>query len=231
MCPGIETVAQPFAERYFEFKFSAGTKMASNDPDECEAGLLGAEDASEEASAPVALCRRGSAALGLLVLLALLAMGGHRSLRLHPHLEANVEDFVREFSMPEGAGVNLGGWFVLEDWFFSGSSGKLVSSEHREGQGRCLPPLLHHVNEPWPSEGVLAFRLNASMGTKQTTRIFQAHREEFFQKEELQEIVRSGIDTIRLPLTWAAFADALAPLSPSVYAAHNPDTEARHSQS
>ncbi|CAE7250949.1 exgA [Symbiodinium pilosum] len=183
--------------------------MASNDPDECEAGLLGAEDASEEASAPVALCRRGSAALGLLVLLALLAMGGHRSLRLHPHLEANVEDFVREFSMPEGAGVNLGGWFVLEDWFFSGSSGKLVSSEHREGQGRCLPPLLHHVNEPWPSEGVLAFRLNASMGTKQTTRIFQAHREEFFQKEELQEIVRSGIDTIRLPLTWAAFADAL----------------------
>ena len=43
--------------------------------------------------------------------------------------------------------------------------------------------------------------------------------------EELQEIVRSGIRTIRLPVTWAAFADALAPLSPSVYAAHNPDIE------
>ena len=27
---------------------------------------------------------------------------------------------------PTGAGVNLGGWLVLEDWFFSGSSGSYL---------------------------------------------------------------------------------------------------------
>jgi hypothetical protein len=32
------------------------------------------------------------------------------------------------------------------------------------GQGQCLPPLLPHSDEPWPSEGVLAYRLNATKG-------------------------------------------------------------------
>ena len=32
------------------------------------------------------------------------------------------------------------------------------------GQGQCLPPLLPHSDEPWPSEGVLAHRLNATKG-------------------------------------------------------------------
>ena len=35
---------------------------------------------------------------------------------------------------------------------------------------------------------------------------------------------RAGITTIRLPLTWAAFADALEPLS-DIYASYNPDLE------
>lgn len=37
-------------------------------------------------------------------------------------------------------------------------------------------------------------------------------------------VSRTGISTIRLPLTWAAFADALAPLSP-VYASFDPERE------
>ena len=210
-------------------------------------------------------CQRGAVRVGLTALaLALLAVGllcgdKLRTLRGDAQEVQGLSE-VFEFSMPKGAGVNLGGWFVLEDWFFSGSHGKLVSSE-TQGQGRCLPPLLHHVDEAWPSEGVLlrsracklyefvsgllfipwtsfrhgvgsghprlASRLNASFGSQETARIFKAHREEFFTKDELQEIIRSGIDTIRLPITWAAFADALAPLSQSVYAAHNPDTEAQ----
>lgn len=203
------------------------------DPDECEAGLLSVEE-DPEVVAPRAArgrcqCQRGAVRVGLTALaLALLAVGllcgdKLRTLRGDAQEVQGLSELF-EFSMPKGAGVNLGGWFVLEDWFFSGSHGKLVSSE-TQGQGRCLPPLLHHVEEAWPSEGVLASRLNASFGSKETARIFKAHREEFFTKDELQEIIRSGIDTIRLPITWAAFADALAPLSQNVYAAHNPDTE------
>lgn len=134
--------------------------------------------------------------------------------------------------LKRGAGVNLGGWLVLEDWFFSGTSGSDFDFDKRgqeickrqtklkgsvlnmaesqfwkwsdgsdhwikcergscvlnvskkrtkwtclengfgwgfvmsqgAGQGQCLPPLLPHSDEPWPSEGVLAHRLNATKG-------------------------------------------------------------------
>ena len=132
-----------------------------------QTGLLRqAEEGAAEEEVPVAKAPRGRrllcglglslALLGSLALVAFFAPGfdlpGFRNLR-RPTLRAAVEAAVQEFSMPEGAGVNLGGWFVLEDWFFSGSKGSLVSSE-KTGQGLCLPPLLHHVDEPWPSEGV-----------------------------------------------------------------------------
>jgi len=127
------------------------------------------------------------------------------------------------YEMPQGAGVNLGGWLVLEDWFFSGTSGSFVMSQGA-GQGQCLPPLLPHSDEPWPSEGVLAHRLNATKGKEETIKIFEAHRTQFLADDDLQKIAATGISTIRLPLTWAAFADALAPLSP-VYASFDPERE------
>ena len=46
----------------------------------------------------------------------------------------NVRDVTELYEMPKGAGVNLGGWLVLEDWFFSGSSGS------------CLTPLGHNLS-------------------------------------------------------------------------------------
>mmetsp|Transcript_55776 Transcript_55776/g.104623 ORF Transcript_55776/g.104623 Transcript_55776/m.104623 type:complete len:530 (+) Transcript_55776:27-1616(+) len=186
--------------------------------DETESELL-----SNQEAAPPRRCRRyqwsifvGSGAFIFMVLLIRVGIG-------HSLQETNLNGIVEEFTMPRGAGVNLGGWFVLEDWFFSGSDGRFVMSEEK-GQGKCLPPLLRHIDKPWPSEGVLAFELNASLGADETTKIFKAHREAFFTKDEFRQIVTSGIDTIRLPLTWAAFADALAPLNP-VYAAHNANTD------
>eukprot|EP00930_Biecheleria_cincta_P047209 TRINITY_DN32673_c0_g1_i1.p1 TRINITY_DN32673_c0_g1~~TRINITY_DN32673_c0_g1_i1.p1 ORF type:complete len:577 (-),score=64.70 TRINITY_DN32673_c0_g1_i1:157-1788(-) len=122
-------------------------------------------------------------------------------------------------------GVNLGGWFVLEDWFFSGRVGNHVMSEDTRGQGRCLPPLLPQVEEPWPSEGVLTSRLNHSMGWKKTARIFDAHRRTFIQESDVRGIASTGIRTIRLPLTWAAFADALGRLDKNVYGSHDPNTD------
>ena len=59
------------------------------------------------------------------------------------------------------AGVNLGGWLCLEDWFYSGNSGLHVSTIDHDGQGRCLPPLR---SIPWTSEGNLTFELNRSKG-------------------------------------------------------------------
>jgi len=122
-------------------------------------------------------------------------------------------------------GVNIGGWFVLEDWFFSGTSGRHVMSIEKTGQGLCLPPLLNHVDEPWPSEGILTYRLNQSKGEKETVEIFNAHRETFLRTDDLMDIAAQGIQTLRLPLTWAAFADALAPLDAKVYGSHDPDKD------
>ena len=158
----------------------------SVDPDECEAGLLG----EGEVTAPKAArchCRRAVALASAPLVLALLGVALWQA---HPRSErTDVQALLQEFSMPKGAGVNLGGWFVLEDWLFSGADGKMVSSDE-DGQGRCLPPLLHHVDKAWPSEGVLASRLNASFGSEQTAKIFRAHREEFFTKERPQNPLR-----------------------------------------
>lgn len=60
----------------------------------------------------------------------------------------------------------------------------------KEGQGRCLPPLLPHSDEPWPSEGVLAHRLNATKGTEPTIQVFEAHRRNFLAPDDLEKIAR-----------------------------------------
>eukprot|EP00435_Cladocopium_sp_Y103_P027550 s1889_g6.t2 len=114
-----------------------------------------------------------------------------------------INDVTRLYEMPQGAGVNLGGWLVLEDWFFSGSSGSFVMSQG-VGQGQCLPPLLPHSDEPWPSEGVLAYHLNATKGKDQTVKIFEAHRREFLADDDLQKIAEklgenSGEETALVP--------------------------------
>lgn len=123
------------------------------------------------------------------------------------------------------AGVNLGGWLCLEDWFFSGDSGRFVSTTQPDGQGSCLPPLVRQLTEKWPSEGVLTQRLNQSRGMQDTIAAFEAHRHSFVGEEDLQAIASLGIQTIRVPLTWAAFADALAPIDKAIYGSHDPDKD------
>ncbi|CAK8999721.1 3-beta-glucanase 1) (Exo-1 [Durusdinium trenchii] len=160
---------------------------------------------------------------------ALIAVGslcavGYLGVRQSGTMERMYDDAVTElFTMPKGAGVNLGGWLVLEDWFFSGSSGSFVMSQ-KQGQGQCLPPRLSHADEPWPSEGVLAHHLNATKGQEETLKIFEEHRKYFMTDFDLDQIAQNGISTIRLPLTWAAFADALAPLD-GIYSSYDPERE------
>jgi len=123
------------------------------------------------------------------------------------------------------AGVNFGGWLCLEDWFYSGEHGNSVMTLVQSGQGACLPPDLPHLLEPWPSEGFLTQRLNQSQGWEKTADIFLAHRHSYIGESDLQDLQKLGIKYIRVPLTWAAFADALAPVDKGVYGSHNPDED------
>jgi len=123
------------------------------------------------------------------------------------------------------AGTNFGGWLVLEDWFFSGQEGRYVMTVDPRGQGACLPPELRGSGEPWPSEGILTQRLNDTYGSLKTVDIFTAHRHSFIGEQDLHKLAELGIRHVRVPLTWAAFADALAPISPTVYGSHNASGE------
>lgn len=122
-------------------------------------------------------------------------------------------------------GVNFGGWLCLEDWFFSGPAGRNVMSAHPEGQGACLPPLVAGLEQTWPSEGVLTKRLNDSLGAQAAADAFTAHRHSYIGESDLAGVAKLGIKKIRVPLNWAAFADALAPLDKDVYGSHDPETD------
>jgi len=126
------------------------------------------------------------------------------------------------------AGVNLGGWLNLEDWFFSGAAGAFVSTgdDMQQGQGACLPPGATQLPTHWPSEGRLVKMLNESMGPEQTAEIFMSHRRSFIGNDDLDIIQSLGITTVRVPLNWAAFADALSPIDADVYGQHDPEQDA-----
>jgi len=123
--------------------------------------------------------------------------------------------------------VNLGGWLCLEDWFHSGSVGRYVSTPDTlpQGQGACLPPLLTGpLEEPWPSEGILVDRLHKSDASPEE--IFTAFRKSFITEVDFAQIASLGIGTVRIPISWAMFADVLAVLDKSVYGSHDPGWEA-----
>merc|ERR1719223_826610 len=135
------------------------------------------------------------------------------------HFSASTENLVA---------VNLGGWMCLEDWFHSGSVGRYVSTPDAlsRGQGACLPPLVPGpLDEPWPSEGILAHRLNQSHGPDYAAEAFSVFRENFVTEQDFEQIASLGIKSIRIPINWAFFADALTPLAPDIYGAHNPDMD------
>jgi hypothetical protein len=63
------------------------------------------------------------------------------------------------------------------------------------------------------------------MGPAKTAEAFAAHRHSFIGNSDLEGMAALGIRIVRVPLTWAAFADALAPIDEKTYAGHNPDTD------
>jgi len=150
-----------------------------------------------------------------------------------PSPPSDATDSVKNVNVTIPSGVNTGGWLCLEDWFFSGDAGRIVATGKNtpQGQGACLPPLVQQLDSPWASEGELTYRLNATHGPKNTSEIFMAHRRNFMAESrtsdhELANMAKIGVKNVRVPMTWAAFADALSPINNRIYGSHNPDTEA-----
>jgi len=118
-------------------------------------------------------------------------------------------------------GVNFGGWLCLEDWFFSGAAGEYVDSGWPfTGQGACLPGQLPTVGEPWKSEGTLTKQLG-----EDAARMFKEFRGTYITDDDWRQAAAAGITSVRVPITWAAFADALARAAPDAYGKHDPDKD------
>ncbi|CAK0827489.1 unnamed protein product, partial [Prorocentrum cordatum] len=127
-------------------------------------------------------------------------------------------------SMP--VGVNFGAWLCLEDWFFSGAAGEYVdsgwpgSASAAAGQGACLPPGLPRAGEPWKSEGTLTKQLGEDAVSAITE-----FRNTYITEDDWRQAAAAGITSVRVPITWAAFADALAEAAPDAYGKHDPDLD------
>jgi aryl-phospho-beta-D-glucosidase BglC (GH1 family) len=102
-----------------------------------------------------------------------------------------------------------------------------VMTEGTDGQGACFPPAVAALNAPWPSEGNLTQRLVTLKGKDFAAKAFEAHRHQFITEDDLSAMASLNLQVIRVPLTWAAFADALAPLDKGAYGSHNPEYETR----
>lgn len=132
------------------------------------------------------------------------------------------------------AGVNVGGWLNLEDWFYSGVGGRSVSTgpDFPNGQGACLPPRLLQLEDGfrWSSEGNLTFRLLNHSDVKgdksKVADIYMAHRRSFIGDDDLKKMSEEGIKYVRAPVNWGAFADSLAFLDNEEYGSHDPDKDA-----
>lgn len=139
--------------------------------------------------------------------------------------ERNYNDIVHYSTKTDNlVAVNLGGWLCLEDWFFSGAVGRYVSTPDKlPGQGACLPPKLPGpLPRPWASEGQLANWLTKEHGAQFTVDVFKAHRETFITQLDYSQIAGLGIRSVRIPMSWVVFADALAPVNSTIYGSHDP---------
>jgi len=178
-------------------------------PDDSDAGAL----ATLRRALPIPL--PAAAALSALSVMTCVALGAIIGVSIG-HRRAQPSASWSTVQVPP-YGVGIGGWLVLEDWFFSGATGRHVMSQDPVGQGMCLPPLLQRSEEPWPSEGVLVRRLEQEHGWKAAVQVFEAHRHTFIGDSDWRRMQSLGLSMVRIALPWFAFADALSPLDPSIY--------------
>ena len=132
-------------------------------------------------------------------------------LREEPFIDANEKSIASE-------GVSLDGWFHISASLFvpssmesSGGSGSSSSSSSNTNDKKAyvFPPALSKPdkNFGWSSEGDLGAKLVSQKGESVARAAFTAHRRTFITDSDLTAIKRSGLTHVRVPITWAMFAE------------------------
>jgi len=134
-------------------------------------------------------------------------------LREEPFIDANEKSIASE-------GVSLDGWFHISASLFvpssmessggSGSSSSSSSSSNtNDKKAYVFPPALSKPdkNFGWASEGDLGAKLVSQKGESVARAAFTAHRRTFITDSDLTAIKRSGLTHVRVPITWAMFAE------------------------
>lgn len=104
--------------------------------------------------------------------------------------------------VPQGA--NLGGWLVLEDWFY-GKNGSEPGSAYHVGTPAAQGAVgwSRHID---PASGDFMFSSEVDFLAKADTPVasLRVHRDNYFSvADELREIAAAGAKIVRLPITWA----------------------------
>ena len=100
-------------------------------------------------------------------------------------------------------GVNIGGWLVLEDWFY-GMDGSAYNSSFHVSTPRVQGPVGFSQNID-PLSRPFLFTSETDIITKLDTPVasLQVHRNHYFDvAAELAAIASHGIKYVRLPITW-----------------------------
>ncbi|CAL6327995.1 unnamed protein product [Bathycoccus prasinos] len=136
-------------------------------------------------------------------------------LREEPFIDANEKSIASE-------GVSLDGWFHISASLFvpssmessggsgsSSSSSSSSSSNTNDKKAYVFPPALSKPdkNFGWSSEGELGAKLVSQKGESVARAAFTAHRRTFITDSDLTAIKRSGLTHVRVPITWAMFAE------------------------
>ncbi|OLQ08794.1 tRNA pseudouridine synthase A [Symbiodinium microadriaticum] len=80
--------------------------------------------------------------------------------------------------------------------------------------------------EDWFFSGFAGrFVLAKTYGKKFAAQVFMAHRNDFINPSDLQAMKDIGIKTVRIPVMWTLFADALAVIDKEAYGSHDPDKD------
>ena len=132
-------------------------------------------------------------------------------LREEPFIDANEKSIASE-------GVSLDGWFHISASLFAPSLSNKESSSNTNNNNNyynndkkayVFPPALSKPdkNFGWRSEGDLGAKLVSQKGENVARAAFTAHRRTFITDSDLTSIKRSGLTHVRVPITWAMFAE------------------------
>ena len=131
-------------------------------------------------------------------------------LREEPFIDANEKSIASE-------GVSLDGWFHISASLFAPSLSNKESSSNtnnnnynnNDKKAYVFPPALSKPdkNFGWRSEGDLGAKLVSQKGENVARAAFTAHRRTFITDSDLTSIKRSGLTHVRVPITWAMFAE------------------------